>query len=786
MRRQTEAPSALSVMTFSCQHETNVPTDCFPIRKIFKGGYQSAGHWVKAQKDTKHKAFQAVLCSKSSPSCRPQTSVETKAQSYDVPPTPDKKQVLDGNFLMQLHCVDNQSDLCVVNISDQDLDSVIEEDFKLFDSVAYIHAAANHLPFEPFNLFPAIRELDLTVNGVQNLCLTTRDFPHLEVLNLSYNNLTHQDILELGILPQLKTLHLTGNDLDSLPPDLTVPFDPLDWSEQAMPRFRALEVLMLDDNRFSDPCVFSSLANLHRLTYLNLDQNSFTGVPYLQQMKSSSPLEKPEGAPLCQSIISQLKSPGKCPTADLMASAVFRSDFEVNRTAREITEKDEEEEKEEEKEEEEEDEEEEMEVEEEDINDDFSSFSSAPSVELSTVNVSNVQGQATKKQLVTPPQKKPMCFPKLKNEFLPPFSKLTHLSLAKNKIWDDEELLAVCLFPALNKLTIYKNPLTVNPGNQLLVIALLESRIGINVICNKPRPPEKPPLMKAFALNRKVGTRIPKIPKEPVMLEAADPLPELDRAEEGASQRGDTELETPAPATDICTELMSALLSSCASEDLASQDTIEGKKVDGFFMTQVDDGTLKREEEETAKEMQTETPSVTTDFPDRYRGYEELLDAETDPYFVEPIGIQQNVRRLDRCLRKLQLYPDPFARVNLQQESYVSKERKLRMLPEAKFKSRADKMEAILKQLKEQRAMTVIPLARVLRGEGASRQEYEEAVTLLRELQLVYKATHELLAANMKGLHEGCEMIGGGGEIQMPEVSPEGPADQPGPSASQG
>ena len=43
------------------------------------------------------------------------------------------------------------------------------------------------------------------------------------MLDLSYNNLTPTDILPLGVLPQLKVLHLTGNGLDSLPADLAGP-----------------------------------------------------------------------------------------------------------------------------------------------------------------------------------------------------------------------------------------------------------------------------------------------------------------------------------------------------------------------------------------------------------------------------------------------------------------------------------------------------------------------------------------------------------------------------------
>ncbi|XP_067841690.1 X-ray radiation resistance-associated protein 1 isoform X2 [Heptranchias perlo] len=783
MRQHPECPFFI-VMTFEGQYKLDngagVSTDCFPIRKTFKGGSQGAGHWVEIKKSTKQHQFQAVLCPKVFQSWSPEPS--SPAKCCVRPPKPVKEKVLDGCYLMRLHCVDSQSDLCAVNISDQDLVSVKEEDFQAFDNVAYVNAAVNHLPFA-FRQFPAIRELDLTVNGLRNLHITTKDFPHLEELNVSYNNLSKKDVLALGLLPHLKILHLTGNDLKSLPPDLTTPYDPLDWFHEPLPRFTALEVLMLDDNRLSDPCVFSSLANLHRLRYLNLDQNRFTGIPYLQQTEPSLSFKNSEGTQLCYSIINQFKQPINCPPANELENAEFQPVVEVHQPVIEVTE---EEKKEKEKEE--------------DFTDDISPLSSSINADAPTVEPPPLfQEQSNVEELLKPPPKKQMCFLKEKIEFLPPFSELRHLSLAKNKISDDEELLAVCLFPALNKLTIYENPVTFQSGKPQLVISMLQDKLEIEVICCKPRPPEKPPIIKVFNAKRKVDTHIPRIPKQPLMLETAKELLGPERPGEGGTQSGEAELESPRPVDDICTELMSALHMPCTTQvytseetpqtpDRQHEDAAKEKKVEGFFMTQVDDamtstGTQKAEDEETLGGKQAEA-SLVTDLPERYKGYEELLDAKTDPYFVEPIGIQQNVQQLERALRKLQLYPDPFATVNLQRGPYVSKERKLRKPAEStSWKSKADKMDAILKRMKEQRTLTVIPLAHVLRDRNTSQQQYNEAVGLLRELQLKYKEARERLASDMDRLHEECEIVS---EIQELEVRPDSPTDRPGSSTDQG
>ncbi|KAM6099591.1 X-ray radiation resistance-associated protein 1 [Theristicus caerulescens] len=183
-------------------------------------------------------------------------------------------------FYFQHHCLKNPSDLCSVNISSQNLVSAKEGDFEKLDCVAFINAAENLLTLEPFRKFPGLRELELSLNGLRNLKITAGDFLRLEDLDLSYNNLSPQDIWTLGDLSQLKVLRLTANGFQSLPPDLAGSWD------SAHLRFPSLEVLALDDNRLSDPSVFVSLSHLCSLRELNLDRNGISAVPYLHQAES--------------------------------------------------------------------------------------------------------------------------------------------------------------------------------------------------------------------------------------------------------------------------------------------------------------------------------------------------------------------------------------------------------------------------------------------------------------------------------------------------------------------
>jgi Leucine-rich repeat (LRR) protein len=64
-------------------------------------------------------------------------------------------------------------------------------------------------------------DVNLQYNNIQTIpSLAKEDFPKLEVLNLSYNQLTPASIRHLYMLPRLKNLDLQGNNLVTLPDDL--------------------------------------------------------------------------------------------------------------------------------------------------------------------------------------------------------------------------------------------------------------------------------------------------------------------------------------------------------------------------------------------------------------------------------------------------------------------------------------------------------------------------------------------------------------------------------------
>ncbi|XP_033060576.1 X-ray radiation resistance-associated protein 1 isoform X11 [Trachypithecus francoisi] len=268
--------------------------NCFPARNLLRVPEEGQGHWLMVQKGNLKKKPKGLV------GAQAERRESLKVTSFEFRGKKGSRQenqvdlpgrILDQAFLLKHHCVRKPSDLCTVNVSGLKFSKAKENDFKHFHSVIYINASENLLPLEAFHTFPALKELDLAFNGIKTIYVKYGDFKLLEFLDLSFNSLTAEAICDLGILPHLRVLLLTGNGLTSLPPNLAVAEQEASvtslTSKRYILRFPALETLMLDDNRLSNPSCFASLAGLRRLKKLSLDENRIIRIPYLQQVQLS-------------------------------------------------------------------------------------------------------------------------------------------------------------------------------------------------------------------------------------------------------------------------------------------------------------------------------------------------------------------------------------------------------------------------------------------------------------------------------------------------------------------
>uniref|UniRef100_A0A8C9SUF2 X-ray radiation resistance associated 1 n=2 Tax=Scleropages formosus TaxID=113540 RepID=A0A8C9SUF2_SCLFO len=574
------------------------PTHCFPVRSFFQQGRDGAGHWLVAHRNAvEHKYRRSAGRRAAGPATREHPSVSHAAGAEQGGKAEAGGGALDGPLLMKLYRVDKPSDLCSADVSGRKLHSVKEDDLKEFDSVAYVNASDNRLTLEAFRGFPLLRELELSMNGLRDLRVTAARFPHLRVLDVSFNNLSSGAILDLARLPSLKVLHVTGNKLCSLPDPLAAATRHAASRRKLAPEtfFRALEVLMLDDNCLSSPGVFVCLAGLKRLRHLDLRGNCITGVPYLQ----------PGGDPQEPEVCGEKRAEALEKVMNHILSLGTRAP--LNEPARKT----------------------------------------GPSREK------RMQAQQQQQQ-----QQQYESFTEGAHV---PFAQLQHLNLAHNKIAEEEALLAVALFPGLRELVIHSNPLTTQrSGDPPLLTALLQERLGIQ-IRRKKTEGAKPHMTVQVNPNRKIETTIPKVPKGPVCSQASGSSPpapgHVKKSTEDLGERASEDTELPGGGRKRL------------NKRSPSPSHMDGQDAEGFFMTQLNDVDGSTWGGEAEEKRPTEERMI----PEKFRGYEILLEAEPDPEMVQPVGIQQTVRALERALEHLPVEPSSQRSVGREPEPHAEK-----------------------------------------------------------------------------------------------------------------
>ncbi|XP_050612085.1 X-ray radiation resistance-associated protein 1 isoform X3 [Macaca thibetana thibetana] len=448
--------------------------NCFPARNLLRVPEEGQGHWLVVQKGNLKKQPRGLVGAQAERrESLKVTSFEFRGKKgsrrenqVDLP-----GRILDQAFLLKHHCVRKPSDLCTVNVSGLKFSKAKENDFKHFHSVIYINASENLLPLEAFHTFPGLKELDLAFNGIKTIYVKYGDFKLLEFLDLSFNSLTAEAICDLGILPHLRVLLLTGNGLTSLPPNLAVAEQESSvtslTSKRYILRFPALETLMLDDNRLSNPSCFASLAGLRRLKKLSLDENRIIRIPYLQQVQLSDESVDWNGGG---------GSPQKEPQFMLQSKPRMLEDSDEQL--------------------------------------DYTVLPMKKDVDRTEVVFSSYPGFSTSettKICSLPPifEILPVKSLKARNQTLaPPFPELRYLSLAYNKIAKEDAVLPVALFPSLCEFVFHNNPLVAHTrGVPPLLKSFLQERLGIHLIRRKTVKPKHHVLM-----SRKESRKVSELP----------------------------------------------------------------------------------------------------------------------------------------------------------------------------------------------------------------------------------------------------------------------------------
>ncbi|XP_043853544.1 X-ray radiation resistance-associated protein 1 [Dromiciops gliroides] len=707
-------------------------TNCFPARSIFRTRNEGKSHWLVAQKASLKKKFKQVVCAhtdvqeehkKPSPAQVRRKRWTLIENLFHVP----ERLILDRPFLLKHHSVKRPTDLCTVNISGQKIAKAKEKDFRHFDAVVSINASENSLPLEVFHTFPAVKELELAFNGINTISIKMGEFRFLEHLDLSFNNLSQEAIRELGILPRLKILLLTGNGLTSLPPNMAVTEPNLSLirltSKRYVLRFQALETLILDDNKLSHPSCFASLAGLRRLKKLSMEQNKIFRIPYLQQVQLPKYCDESTKGKNG----SQKESNSKQKLSQGMNGAFLESKSGKGQP-------------------------------------DYAILSMKSDVDRTEVIFPSFPGYSSNqanKVYPLPPIFEILPVKSLKalnQTWAPPFPELRYLSLAHNKISNEDALLPVALFPSLNELVFHNNPLVIHTkGDPPLLYGFLQKRLGICLVRKPTEKLKRPHILIPQKSNRKVRSQIPKVPKAPIILEL--PTQEvLDTQAPAMSRRTLTPLPPIHSSTSTIFTKEGSLKTETSNEmtgsEMGSDDDM--KSIESFFMTQVSqvqrtprshkeikssegNRSMKDKEREAKKPRKPSTP-----IPEKFKGYKELIHTKPDPSFVEPVGIHQNVRALYNMLKHPLVYRSSKAKLDAFQNPYCPKEKQVpRSKIPAPRKTRAQLLEEILYQMRNPQQIVDSPLSSVLRKRAERRLEdqkqYQEAQRLLKEFKARYK-----------------------------------------------
>ncbi|XP_054223692.1 X-ray radiation resistance-associated protein 1 isoform X11 [Homo sapiens] len=605
--------------------------NCFPARNLLRVPEEGQGHWLVVQKGNLKKKPKGLV------GAQAERRESLKATSFEFKGKKESRRenqvdlpghILDQAFLLKHHCVRKPSDLCTINVSG--------------------------LKFSKF-------------------------------LDLSFNSLTVEAICDLGILPHLRVLLLTGNGLTSLPPNLAVAEQEASvtslTSKRYILRFPALETLMLDDNRLSNPSCFASLAGLRRLKKLSLDENRIIRIPYLQQVQlydESVDWNGGRGSPHKEPQFMLQSKPRMLEDSDEQLDyTVLPMKKDVDRT--EVV------------------------------------FSSYPGFSTSE----------TTKICSLPPifEILPVKSLKARNQTLaPPFPELRYLSLAYNKVKSE--------IPK-----VPKQPLVLHHPRMRTTKSPSKDMLEPEAELAEDLPTTKSTSVESEMPTENLEGHSPScrtfVPLPPICSNSTV------HSEETLSHLSDTTVrlspERPSDEDSKSTESIFLTQVSELPSSVIHKDDLELKEKD-----QKKPPTAPREVKGTRRKLPTAF------LPSKYHGYEELLTAKPDPAFIEPKGIQKNAQALQQMLKHPLLCHSSKPKLDTLQKPYVHKEKRAQRIPiPPPKKTRAQLLDDIFIRLRDPRNITEAPLGAVLHQWTERRlvnhKQYLEAKRLLKEFQARYR-----------------------------------------------
>eukprot|EP00928_Gymnodinium_smaydae_P088218 TRINITY_DN7232_c1_g2_i1.p1 TRINITY_DN7232_c1_g2~~TRINITY_DN7232_c1_g2_i1.p1 ORF type:complete len:697 (-),score=160.58 TRINITY_DN7232_c1_g2_i1:132-2222(-) len=174
-------------------------------------------------------------------------------------------RLLDGFLLLAAGGSLSPDDAITVNLSSLNLVDVAVEDLGFFTNLDRLDASDNQLSYEQIlaqmGRLPRLTSLNLACNSISSLQAPSGSLRTLQFLDLSFNGLHGDVLIQLAHVPNLVTLILTANCISSVPP------------EEDLYGLQNLEELVLDQNDLVQFVQWRALDALPRLRKLSLASN---------------------------------------------------------------------------------------------------------------------------------------------------------------------------------------------------------------------------------------------------------------------------------------------------------------------------------------------------------------------------------------------------------------------------------------------------------------------------------------------------------------------------------
>lgn len=672
----------------------------------------------------------------------------------------DQARKLNGFFLLRHSHAEDPTEVFSVNIDGQGFTDTCPEDFVLFDKVQCISASENRLHLEEFTTFTQLQELELPLNGMKNLKVKYGDFPYLQHLDLSFNNLSGNCLKSLGLMPNLLTLNLSGNSITELPVDFAKCFK-LPNNLQYL-RFPRLRILRLSYNKLWHPETFISLGTLPQLEHLDLRNNFLYHVPQLFNQNGKIGLYEDL---LPRSILEE------CSASDLSDSNQSSSDkLSEEETVKAETEPIYEEVKIEPTQGDTnqfldnllsdiDDEESEL------MSDEFPTdfFGQEKFANLKTERDQHGENSIlpVSTSIETLDCLKSSCYQtrpvRLYDKTRPPFSRLISLSLANNSFYDEEDLIAIAAWPTIQTLSIQGNPLIKKQQVKRLTLLrkVFVQKLGISVISQQPCVPSHHHTEIYPKSLRTVKDGVRKLPKLTVdqilSLESSKPASAFvsgrspaapsERSEQSFSRVSNKQYSGGYYEKEERIDSEGTAESDGDADEQKMSEEYDANQETAFFMTQpCDESAPKANVKPVSKANKY---SLANEFLKRqYKEYEILFeDDEEDAKNISSIqpskDIQQNVNALRYALDHQCTVWDQAANIkNINNRSPVSPKHPLP--PKMPVLTYKQKVTNALGDLKQNTAVKEIPLSEVFSNPQDYKEDYKEAKKLLRENEKCY------------------------------------------------